>query len=432
MGKPRSFTYTNKQATLANIDIETLAKKYGTPLYILDKETVEFNCDEYLNPLKEHVPNFKVLYASKANANLGLFQFMKQKGMCIDVSSGGELYTALKADVDGEKIYFHGNNKTPDELDLAIKNNVNIVVDNESEIQKITELLNQSSKKDQTKVNLMIRMKPEIDAHTHDYIKTGNLDSKFGIERAKCVDICKKIKSHPQFDFLGIHSHIGSQIFDIDPYQELVELMVHMVKILNQEDIEVKELNIGGGLGIHYTDEDTVVCIAEVIKNIAIELKNAFNKAGLDIPTLLLEPGRSIVGNAGITVYKVGTVKEIEGLKTYVFIDGGMADNPRPMMYQAKHSVANTKETDIKKRVSIAGKYCESSDILAHDIYCDQFAENDYLIVFGTGAYNYSMASNYNRNCRPAMIWVENGVEKILVQRETYEDLIRLDREING
>lgn len=408
--------------------IDQLAQNFGTPLYVMDEETIRFNCQSYTTPLKTYYPNHQVIYACKANLNIPLASIMVDEGLGLDVVSGGELYTALQTSVKHEHIYFHGNNKSRSELELAIKNDIKIVVDNIDELELISMIATSDHP-----ANLLIRLKPEIDAHTHDYIKTGQLDSKFGIDQKELINIISLIQkkntpTHP-LNFVGIHSHIGSQIFDVAPFEELVLLMVgHLNNLKNTLGIEVKELNLGGGIGIKYTSEDTPLELHSFIAKITSLLSVQCKKHNLTEPKLCLEPGRSIAGNAGLTIYRVGLIKEIPEIKSYIFVDGGMADNPRPIIYQSKYTFdVDCPKSKTEKKYSIAGKFCESGDILAEDISLPTVNKKDLIIAYGTGAYNYSMSSNYNRACRPAMISVYNGKVTEFVKRESFEDLIRLD-----
>ena len=426
--KPISIN-RNKDGELClhNIKLDDLAQQYGTPLYILCEETIRKNCRSYTAPLKQHYPDHNVIYASKANLNIGLANLMVEEGLGLDVVSGGELYTVLQTNVERNKIYFHGNNKSEYELQLAIENNVKIVIDNVDELESIASLTTP-----ETPAQLLIRLKPEIDAHTHDYIKTGNIDSKFGIDQQDLLNaffIEKNTQSSPLI-FCGIHSHIGSQIFDIKPFEELVVLMVqHLVSIKKAFDIDVKELNLGGGIGIKYTEEDSPLDLEPFIKTITAQLISECKKHAISLPKLCFEPGRSIIGNAGLTLYKTGLIKDIPNVKSYIFVDGGMADNPRPIIYKSKYTfdVSKNPENNPKKTYSIAGKFCESGDILAEDISLPEIHKHDTIVVYGTGAYNYSMSSNYNRACKPAMILVGENSVKEIIRRETFEDLIRLD-----
>jgi diaminopimelate decarboxylase len=428
--RPLSFHYNSKgNACIGELECDFLAATYETPLYVLDKQTIQHNCESFLKTLAEHYPNSKVLYAGKANLTIGLAQLMFSLGMNIDVSSGGELYTAKKAGVPASHIYFHGNNKTLPELDLAIDYGVTIIVDNFQELENIKQIV-ERKKKIQA---LSVRLKPEIYAHTHDYIRTGQLDSKFGIERKDLDPFIISMKECDLLKLVGIHSHIGSQIFDEKPFLALIDILLPVLKNIKEiHGISIKELNCGGGMGIYYTSADTPIELNEFVKRFTTQLKSRCDEENLEYPVLLFEPGRSIIGPAGITLYTVGAIKKIENVKNYIFIDGGMADNPRPIMYQAKYDVELTKKSiNLPDSFSIAGKYCESGDVLAEALLLPEPKVGEHLVFFATGAYNYSMSSNYNRNCRPAMILVEGKRVQIMVKRENYEDLCRFDQELD-
>jgi diaminopimelate decarboxylase len=326
-------------------------------------------------------------------------------------------------------IYFHGNNKSVDELRLALKHGVNIVLDNEQELDNIVSLTQEG-----LDAKVMIRLKPEIEAHTHDYIKTGQIDSKFGFDKRELGALAQKIAEQNNVKYLGIHSHIGSQIFDTEPFLDSVDIMLgYADTIRDASGLETEQLNLGGGIGIQYTEADNPPEIPAYMEAVCMKVKEACQKRGIAEPTLLFEPGRSIVGNAGITVYTVGTIKEIENVKTYIFVDGGMADNPRPMMYQAEYTYDLVHQPGVKgdREYAIAGKFCESGDVLTHKVVLPEVSVGDLLVVYGTGAYNYVMASNYNRAVRPAMVLVSNGQHRELIKRETWDDLMRYDQKGN-
>ncbi len=416
----------NGHLALGKEDLTDLAKHYGTPLYILDEATLRHNCQRFQNPLKKLYPNHLIAFAGKSCLTIGLLNLLAKEGLGVDVVSGGELYSALKSQMKKENIVFHGNNKSKEELSLAIQNEIRIVIDNHQELRNIKETARQLGKK----AHVLIRIKPEIEAHTHDYIKTGQIDSKFGIDKRELLSTIKEILASSECEFLGLHSHIGSQIFDIAPYTDLVSLMSEKMVLLKKElGLEIRELNLGGGMGIQYIESDDPYEIESFLETTAKKLISECQKANLLLPKLILEPGRSIVGQAGITLYTIGAIKTIPGIKDYLFVDGGMADNPRPIMYKAKYSfaIANKAGFTPSHLYSIAGKYCESGDILAENILLPKADVEDILVVFSTGAYNYSMASNYNRCCRPAMIMVGKDSVQTIVRRETYHDLIRCD-----
>ncbi|RAP26950.1 diaminopimelate decarboxylase [Candidatus Marinamargulisbacteria bacterium SCGC AG-333-B06] len=426
---PLSFSYKDGVAFLGDVSLQDVVQDYGSPLYVLDSQTIVNNCQKFLTPLATSYPNSQVLYACKANLTVGLAQFLHRLGMFFDVSSGGELFTLIQAGIPHDSIYFHGNNKTRSELQLALDYNVTIIIDN---LQELTNIIELNSNKES--VRIMVRIKPEIDAHTHDYIKTGNLDSKFGIEKQDFEHFFSLIMSHSWIQFIGIHSHIGSQIFDTKPYYELVDTMMPFLKQLVLDfKLEIAEFNCGGGMGIFYSEGDSPFDIADFMVDFTGYIAKQFDLFSISRPKLLFEPGRSIIGSAGITLYEVGVVKDIPNVKSYLFIDGGMADNIRPLLYNSLYMMDKIqKSNNSLKTYSIAGKYCESGDVLADNVLIEEVAVGDHLIVFSTGAYNYSMASNYNRNCRPAMIMIEGNAVIPLLERETYDDLIRFDCRLNG
>ncbi|MBT6120178.1 diaminopimelate decarboxylase [bacterium] len=414
------------QLIIGGKKVTDLVDEFGTPLYILDQDTVEKNCQDYLQALSKNYPKSLVVFAGKACLNVGLLNILADQGLGVDVVSGGELFTALRSKMNPLNIIFHGNNKSIEELEIAVENNVRIILDNEQELENVKQVTARLGKK----ARLMIRIKPEIEAHTHEYIKTGQIDSKFGIDKNDLIKIAKLIVSDDKLDFLGIHSHIGSQIFDVNPFEDLASLMIEKVALIKSElGIDVPEINCGGGIGIQYVESDDPPAVSDFVTRLCSKLKAACERENLELPLLMLEPGRSIVGTAGITAYKIGTVKRIENVKNYVFIDGGMADNPRPIMYQAEYTfgLANKADKPTTDTFSIAGKFCESGDILANGISLPDAEVGDVLVVYGTGAYNYSMASNYNRFCRPAMVVVKDGAARYLVKRETFQDLVNLD-----
>lgn len=424
---PNSLTKGNNGLQIGGVDIVDLVEQYGSPLYVMDEATLRGNCRLYTQPLTEHYPNSRVLYAGKANLNLPLINIVHSEGMGLDVVSGGELYTALKSNMDPRHIYFHGNNKSVTELRLALKHGVNIVLDNDQELDNIIRLTQEG-----LEAKVMIRLKPEIEAHTHEYIKTGQIDSKFGFDKRELGALSQKIAAQSSVHYLGIHSHIGSQIFDTEPFLDSVDIMLgYADTIRNSSGLETRQLNLGGGIGIQYTQADNPPEIPAYMEAVCSKVKDACEERGIEEPMLLFEPGRSIVGNAGITVYTVGTIKDIEGVKTYIFVDGGMADNPRPMMYQAEYTYDLVHQPGGigVKEYAIAGKFCESGDVLTHKVRLPEVQVGDLLVVYGTGAYNYAMASNYNRAVRPAMVLVSEGTSRELIKRETWDDLMRYDQE---
>ncbi|MDD5455767.1 MAG: diaminopimelate decarboxylase [Candidatus Margulisbacteria bacterium] len=414
---------------IGKIDALDLAKKHGTPLYVMDVATIKQIVKEY-RTLEKYYPHTRIAFASKALSLTALYQLLDKEGLYFDVISDGEIFTLLNAGVSLKKAYFHGNNKTMAEIELALKNEIGcIVVDNSSELKRIKDAYTRLKMKN--KINILFRVVPEIDAHTHEFIQTGKRDTKFGVLKEQLLDILDEALKLKIFNFQGLHAHIGSQIFDFYPFEVLIERLFNMCMLIYKEKkIVCTDISIGGGMGIKYTREDDPPAINEFIEAIARKLKAALkeNKYPLQ-PTIILEPGRSIVANAGVTLYTIGAVKEIPDIRTFLTIDGGMADNPRPITYGAKYEadLAGKMKKGKNKIYSIAGKFCESGDILIRDISLPSAEAGDILAVYATGAYNYSMSSNYNRYRKPAMVFVENGKDTLVLKRETLRDIIRND-----
>lgn len=411
-------------------DTVELAKEFGTPLYVLDEDLFRKNCRVYKNAMdKYYNGNGLVLYANKAFCTLHTCKVVAEEGLGADVVSGGELYTAIKAGFPMDRIYFHGNNKTVEELEMAVTNGVgHIICDNIDELERLNEI----AKAHGVVQDIMFRIKPGIDAHTHSFIQTGQIDSKFGValENGEAFEIYKKAHEMSNVNPDGIHCHIGSQIFEIDPFIKAAEVMMNFAGDLKDElGLEIKKLNLGGGYGIMYTENDDPVPYDEYIKHVSEQVKATAAARGLNIPFILMEPGRSIVAPAGITLYTVGGVKDIKNVRKYVSVDGGMGDNPRYILYESEYAavVANKANAPKVEKVTIAGKCCESGDLIAKDIEMPEINVGDTLAVLATGAYNYSMASNYNRIPRPAVVAVSGGKAKVIVKRESFEDIIAND-----
>ena len=411
-------------------DAVELAKEFGTPLYVIDEDLLRENCRVYKNAMdKYYGGNGLVLYANKALCTLFTCRVAMEEGLGIDVVSGGELYTAIKAGFPMDKVYFHGNNKTADEIELAVKNGVGcFIVDNIYEL----ETLNETAKKYGVVQNIMFRIKPGVDAHTHDFIRTGQIDSKFGValENGEAFEIVEKASKMSNVKVTGVHCHIGSQIFDITPFAEAADIMMNFIGDLKDKlGLEIAQLNLGGGMGIMYTENDDPVPYDEYIKNVSEVVKAAAEKRNVKLPFILMEPGRSIAAPAGVTLYTVGGVKDIKNVRKYISVDGGMGDNPRYILYQSEYEavIANNANAPRTEKVTIAGKCCESGDVLLENTMMPEINVGDTLAVLATGAYNYSMASNYNRIPRPAMVAVSDGKARVVVKRETYEDIIKND-----
>lgn len=409
---------------IGGCDVPDLVRQFGSPLYVLDETTLRSACRQYRDAFQRYYPGESlVIYASKAWNCLAVCAIVAQEGLGIDVASGGELYTALGAGVDAQKIYFHGNNKSIDELTFAIDQGCTIAVDNWLELHRLTELA-------ESPVRIILRLTPGIDCHTHDYIRTGHLDSKFGFDPEQLASVFEFISQQPKLNCVGLHAHIGSQIFELQAHQDLTSVMVQWIVKAAQYGIAVQELDVGGGLGIRYVESDDPPSIDEWVRVICEGIRQACDEQQIPLPKLLAEPGRSLIGSACVTAYTIGGQKTVPGIRTYISVDGGMSDNVRPITYQSVYRaiVANRMSEPLSETVSIAGKHCESGDILIKQAQIPKSEAGDTLVVMGTGAYNYSMASNYNRLPRPSAVLVNAGEASLIVQRETYEDLIRQDR----
>ncbi len=416
--------------TVGGMDTVALAKEYGTPLYLLDENVIRQNCRTYREAAKAHFgADALPLYASKALCFSAMYRIAAEEGLGVDCVSGGELYTARKAGFPAERIYFHGNNKTDrdiaDALDMGVGT---FVVDNREEL---TALSTECVRRGMTQ-RILLRITPGIDPHTHRAIMTGNVDSKFGsaIVTGAAMAIVKEAIAAPGIDLCGIHCHIGSQIFDIEPFADAADIMIRFLADIKQEcGYELRELNLGGGLGVRYTEYDRAIDYAAAIGDIAAVVTDFCRTHGIKMPRVILEPGRSLVAAAGATLYTVGSVKEIPGFRTYVSVDGGMPDNPRYALYQSRYTalIANHASAPKTKRVTIAGRCCESGDLLGEDMELSEARRGDILAVLVTGAYNYSMASHYNRLPKPPVVLIRNGEARVAVRRETYEDLTAND-----
>jgi len=416
---------------IGGCDVTTLVEQYGSPLYILDEETLRTACRQYRNTFKEYYQGeSQVLYASKAWNCLAVCAIVASEGLGIDVVSGGELYTALNAGMNPSKIYLHGNNKSDDELVLAIESGCTIVADNWHELYRLVKIAGEQTENSAAApIRIMLRLTPGIECHTHEYIRTGHLDSKFGFDPNDLQEVFAFVSKQASLDCVGLHAHIGSQIFERQPHRDLASVMVQWLRDAAKHGLTITELNVGGGLGIKYIESDDPPSIEEWSKAICEVVQTACTSENLPLPKLLCEPGRSLIATACVTAYTVGSSKIVPEIRTYVAIDGGMSDNPRPITYQSVYRavVANKMSVPCTETVTLAGKHCESGDILIKNAQLPKTEANDILVVMGTGAYNYSMASNYNRLPRPAAVVVANGEANLILQRETYQDLIRQD-----
>lgn len=414
---------------IGKVDTIELANTYRTPLYVYDVSVIRNNCRAFVNTFRNLGVKAQVTYASKAFSSIALLQVIEEEGLSLDVVSAGELYTALQADFPTERIHFHGNNKSVTELEMAIDYDIGcIIIDNFYEITLLERLLQQKNKQ----MDVLLRVTPGIESETHRYIMTGNEDSKFGfnLQNGQVEEAFLKLHNHSNIRLLGLHSHIGSQIFTSDSFIIAVELLFNIIaKWKKQYNFTPRVMNFGGGFGIRYTKNDHPMPFDKHVEQLVDKIKHEVDKLAIPMPEIWIEPGRAIVGEAGITLYSVGSMKEIIGIRKYVSVDGGMADNIRPALYSANYEgiIANKANEKVAEKVSIAGKCCESGDMLIWDLFVPPIEHNDILAVFSTGAYGYAMASNYNRLAKPAVVFVENGHSQLVVQRETLDDIIKND-----
>ena len=426
--KPRTLKRNSKgNIEIGGCDVVDLANEYGTPLYVIDEFTLRSVCNDYKKAFEKY-PRVNMMFASKSLCTMATSAILAQEGFGFDVVSAGELYTVYKAGADMHKVLFNGNNKSFDEISLAIELGVGrISVDNFFEL----DLLNEIAKSNNKSVDILLRVTPGIECHTHEYIQTGHLDSKFGFDLTQIDEAVELIlNTYTNLKLHGLHAHIGSQIFETQVYHDEIEILIKEIARLDEKfALKLDEINIGGGLGVKYTENDCPPSTYEIADVIINSLNQSVKKYGIDLPALFIEPGRSIISTSGVTLYTIGSSKQVPKGKKYIAIDGGMADNPRPSMYQAQYSaeIANHKENQTLQTVTIAGRFCESGDILIKDIELPEPIEGDILCVYNTGAYNYSMASNYNRVQKPQMVLVNNSKSDIIVNRETLEDLISHD-----
>ncbi|TDM02448.1 diaminopimelate decarboxylase [Macrococcus carouselicus] len=417
-----TLQYTDHELTMHGHKLTDIAREYGTPLFVYDETMIRKQCHRFQQALKASGLNYTISYASKAFSSVQLFNLMAEEHMGLDVVSEGELYTALQSNVAPDRIHFHGNNKTDSEILYAIESGVEyFVIDSLDEIARIDRLATRQ-------VKAVLRINPGVEAHTHEFIQTGQEDSKFGlsIKKGLALEGVRRIEAADHIDFMGVHFHIGSQIFESTGTVETVKLVIQW---LNENNIHIQVLNIGGGFSIKYTDDDVSYPIEEGIKTITDAIKSACQTHDYPVPELSLEPGRSIVGEAGITLYEVGTIKEIKDTNYYVSIDGGMSDHIRTALYDAKYEVRLVnREEPHDKMMTIAGKLCESGDIIRRDIELPaSIQRGDLLAVLSTGAYHYSMSSNYNQMLKPAVVFVTEEQVRPVIKRQTLAQLIQND-----
>ena len=422
----------NDQAhlTMARHDVTELAAQYGTPLLLMDEQRIRQRCRTYLNAMKESFPaGSHPLYASKALSCKALYRIMAEEGMGVDVASPGELYTALKAGFPMDQVYFHGNNKTDADIRLGVENHIGcFICDNADELSAI----DAEAAREGVVQKILLRLTPGIDPHTHEKINTGRIDSKFGaaIETGQAEALVRLALSCQHVELMGFHCHIGSQIFDHDPFCDAATLMVRFLADMQQKfGYQTRVLNLGGGMAVPYVAEDPAIDYAKNIRHIGVLVSEACRDAGIDEPMILMEPGRSIVADAGLTLYTVGSIKKIPGFRNYVSVDGGMTDNPRYALYQSQYTIlpADHMDKPADFHCTVAGRCCESGDLIQEDVDLPEPRRGDLLAVLTTGAYNFSMASNYNRIPRPALVLLGETGPRLAVRRETFDDLIQND-----
>ncbi len=420
-------TNSNGNIEIGGCDVVELAEKYSTPLYVIDEKTLRSICKDYKKAFEKY-PKTNMMYASKALCTSAIATILAEEGFGFDTVSGGEIYTVYKAGADMSKVLFNGNNKSFDELTLALDLGVGrISVDNFFELA----LLNEIAQSKNIVANALLRITPGIECHTHEYIQTGHLDSKFGFDLTQIDEALELIQNeYKNIKIHGLHAHIGSQIFETSIFPDEIEILAKEIARINEKfELELHEINIGGGLGVKYTSADEPPSTYQIAELIVNKLNEVTEKYNIEPPTLFIEPGRSIISTSGVTLYTIGSSKQVPQGTKYVAIDGGMSDNPRPSMYQAEYyaEIANKKDSDETEKITIAGRFCESGDILIKNIELPKVEEGDILCVFNTGAYNYSMASNYNRVQKPAMVLVNDSQSDVIIERETLNDLISHD-----
>lgn len=416
--------------TIGGIDTVALAKEYGTPLYVMDEQLIRKTLRRFHDSMNKYYNGKgEVHYASKAFSCMEMCRVVASEGDGLDAVSIGELYTALKAGFPMEKVGFHGNNKTDEELIFALKAGVgHIIVDNISELHRLEAIAAEMK----VQPHIMFRIKPGIDAHTHDFVKTGQIDSKFGfaLETGEAFEAVKEAINCKNVKLSGLHCHIGSQIFDIAPFEEAAKVMLGFIaKIKNELGYEIEGLNLGGGFGIKYLDKHDPAPFEVYLERVSGVVRTECERLGIKLPFMYIEPGRSIAAPAGITLYTVGARKEIPNIRTYVSVDGGMADSPRYILYGSEYEavVANKANEERSEKVTIAGKCCESGDLIGENMPLQHAESGDIIAVCATGAYNYSMSSNYNRLQKPAVVFVNEGKSRIVVKRESLDDIIKND-----
>jgi diaminopimelate decarboxylase len=418
---------SNGNIEVGGCDLVDLADKYNTPLYVIDEKTLRSICRDYKKAFEKY-PHTNMMYASKALCTSAVMRILDEEGFGFDTVSSGEIYTAYKSGINMSNVLFNGNNKTYEEIELALDLGVGrISADNFFELSLLNEIAQAKNKT----ADILLRITPGIECHTHEYIQTGHLDSKFGFDMTQIDEAIELIlNEYKNLKVHGLHAHVGSQIFETSIFPDEIEIMAREISRVDKKyGINLNEINIGGGLGVKYTEKEFPPSTYEIADIIIKKIDEVVKKYEIEPPTIFLEPGRSIISTSGITLYTVGSSKQVPHGTKYIAVDGGMADNPRPSMYQAEYvaEVANKKDSDKKEKVTVAGRYCESGDILIKDIELPELEEGDILCVYNTGAYNYSMASNYNRVTKPAMVLVNDSKSEIIIQRESLDDIVSHD-----
>ena len=421
-------TNADGHLTLGGCDTLDLVEQYGTPLYVLDEETLRGRCRRFAGAFSARYPDSLTVYASKAYINPALARIFVEEGLGLDVVSGGELAVALAGNVPLDKVYFHGNNKTPGELKESVAAGVGrVVVDSFHELELLEQICAEAGKTQ----DILMRVSPGIDPHTHVYTTTGIIDSKFGfpIQTGDAQRAIMQAISAPHLNLIGLHFHLGSPIFELEPYRAATDMVLRFAANLKEQGLNLQEFSPGGGFAIAYTRSDRPPSPDDYAEAIVGTLKATCTELEMKLPMLVVEPGRSIIGPAGVALYRIGAIKEIPGIRTYASVDGGMGDNIRPALYQASYEVlsANRPTDEPDTRVTIAGKYCESGDVLASDVLLPSPVSGDVVAVPAAGAYCMSMSSNYNLNPRPAIVLVRDGKNRLIRRRETYDDLMHCD-----
>ena len=418
----------NGHLFVGGCDTVSLARKYGTPLYVIDEDKVRRSMRKFREIMQKYFPaGSRVLYASKALSYVDIYRVAASEGLGADVVSSGEIYTALKGGLPGSAMYFHGNNKTDEDIEYALGAGVGTFV---ADCREELEYLDAAARRIGKKQDVLLRITPGIDPHTHKKVVTGSVDSKFGtpIETGQAYELVRFALGLKNITLRGFHSHIGSQIFDSGPFSDAAEIMMRFIADLSEKlGYTAEYLNLGGGYGVTYTEDRADLDADRVLREISEKLTGLAGEFGIEVPKIIIEPGRALVAAAGVTLYTVGSVKTIPGYRTYVSIDGGMPDNPRYALYQSDYTalIASKAAEPASQRVTIAGRCCESGDLIQENAPLQSCKRGDILAVLVTGAYNYSMASNYNRIPRPAMVSVSGGKDRLVVRRESFEDLVR-------